>query len=191
MSFDISSFQRWSVGNLVDNRTRGIFAEWMVGQALGVIATQDLREEWSPFDLHYGAVRVEVKASGYSQIWNPDEPTTPRFGIKGVYSVWEDWAKGHTPPDGWEGKEHRDGFWTRNEHPIRQSDVYVFCLHESVPATNENVADPRTWKFWIVPTETLNTELGEQASLGMAALNQLASPVAWEEIKAAIDGFNL
>jgi hypothetical protein len=191
MAFDISSFQRWSVGNLVDNRTRGIFAEWMVGQALGCIASQELREEWAPFDLHYGTVRVEVKASGYSQTWNPDEPTTPRFGIKGVCWAWEEWKEGYTPPEDWVGKERRSGFWTYHKNPVRQSDVYVFCLHESLPATNKNVADPNSWKFWVIPTETLNSELGEQASLGIAALNRLAPPVTWEEIKTTIDAFNL
>ena len=36
-SLNIDGFQKWATGNLVDNRNRGIFAEWMVGEALGCI----------------------------------------------------------------------------------------------------------------------------------------------------------
>ncbi len=42
----IECFQRWASGNLVDNRTRGIFAEWLVGQALGCIEPETHRQEW-------------------------------------------------------------------------------------------------------------------------------------------------
>ena len=31
---DISGFPSWAVGNLVDKRNRGIFAEWVVATAL-------------------------------------------------------------------------------------------------------------------------------------------------------------
>ena len=37
---DVEGFQRWAIGNLADNRNRGIFAEWMVGQALDCIKTK-------------------------------------------------------------------------------------------------------------------------------------------------------
>ena len=44
MTADFAGFSRWATGNLVDNRNRGIFAEWLVGQALGVIEADDVRE---------------------------------------------------------------------------------------------------------------------------------------------------
>ena len=44
MTADFSGFSRWATGNLFDNRNRGIFAEWLVGQALGVIEADDVRE---------------------------------------------------------------------------------------------------------------------------------------------------
>ncbi|MCH2422005.1 MAG: hypothetical protein MK196_02705, partial [Acidimicrobiales bacterium] len=37
MAGDLTEFQRWATGNLVENRNRGIFGEWLVGQALEVI----------------------------------------------------------------------------------------------------------------------------------------------------------
>jgi hypothetical protein len=39
------NFDRWATGNLVDSRNRGIFAEWLVSQALGVIGDDDVRKE--------------------------------------------------------------------------------------------------------------------------------------------------
>ena len=45
MTADFSGFSRWATGNLFDNRNRGIFSEWLVGQALGVIEADDVRTE--------------------------------------------------------------------------------------------------------------------------------------------------
>ena len=45
MTTDFSGFSRWATGNLFDNRNRGIFSEWLVGQALGVIEADDVRTE--------------------------------------------------------------------------------------------------------------------------------------------------
>ena len=66
MTADFAGFSRWATGNLVDNRNRGIFAEWLVGQALRVIEAGDVRTEWDAVDLRFGDLRLEVKASGLS-----------------------------------------------------------------------------------------------------------------------------
>jgi len=47
---DIDRFRRWALGNLVDNRNRGLFAEWLVGEALGVIDEATPRREWDAYD---------------------------------------------------------------------------------------------------------------------------------------------
>ena len=164
------NFDRWATGNLVDNRNRGIFAEWLVGQALGVIGDDDVRKEWDAVDLRFGDLTIEVKASGLSQTWNLLVPSTPRFGIPRQKRAWfadtDDWIV-YDPPQ-------------------RTADVYVFCLHQSVPATNENVADPDSWSFWVVATSTIDDELDDQSSVGTSTLDQLAEPVDWSEIKAAV-----
>ena len=74
---DIEDFRRWALGALAENRNRGIFAEWLVGQALGAIDHDAAREEWMPWDLEYQQNKIEVKASG--QAWNPRP--NPRFDI--------------------------------------------------------------------------------------------------------------
>ena len=58
------NFDRWATGNLVDNRNRGIFAEWLVGQALGVIGDDDVRKEWDAVDLRFGDLTIVLSTWG-------------------------------------------------------------------------------------------------------------------------------
>ena len=187
MTFDIAAFQQWATGNLVDNRNRGVFAEWMVGQKLGAIKATDLRIEWDAVDLRYGDHAIEVKASGYSQAWNLDRPTRPTFSIAPQKWAWD--AATDTPAqlDGRKGKHRRSGWWLEYDPPQRTADCYVFCLHESVPATVRNVADPNEWIFWVVRTSVLNERLGAQKTLGLSRLDKLAESVRWLGLRDAID----
>ena len=116
---------------------------------------------------------VEIKASGLSQTWNPANTSTPRFDIHKQLQWWD--ADSDT--------------WASYDPPQRTADIYVFCLHEAVPATNENVADLSQWRFWIVPTSVLNQELDSQKSVGVTTLNGLAEPVSFSEIKTAVEVF--
>ena len=169
---DIDSYHRWAAGNLVDNRNRGIFAEWLVGQALGAIEDGKHRVEWNAWDLDYCDVGIEVKASGLSQSWNLHEASKrSSFNIAPPKSVW------YASTDSWE--TNHDG--TRPAH------VYVFCLHEPVPANNENVADPNEWKFWVISGHTLDKQLGRQQTVGIERLNRLTNPICWTDIKPSVD----
>ena len=174
---DVESYCRWAAGNLVDNRNRGVFAEWLVGQALEALGGSEFRQEWNPWDLDYRDKRIEVKASGLSQSWNPDQASKrPTFDIAAPKSVWDDGTDS----------------WQENDRGRRPADVYVFCLHQSVPATNANVVDPATWRFWVVSARTIDETLGAQKSVGISSLDGLADDglaesVGWTEIKASVD----
>ena len=170
-ALDIDGFRRWALGNLVDNRNRGLFAEWLVGIALGVIDGATPRREWDAYDLLYCGKRIEVKAAGRSQSWNPNRSAPIRFGIEQKKTSWS--AATDTV--------------TLHDQPQRFADVYVFCLHESVPAENANVVDPARWRFWVIATDVLDRELGSQKSLGINRLNQLAPPLRWCDIREAVD----
>jgi len=187
-SIDINGFQKWATGNLVDNRNRGIFAEWMVGEALDCIDGADFRVEWDSFDLLYGDLKVEVKASGYSQTWNLHKATVPKFTITGQKWTWLTEEEADALPDqDPDAQYRRSGVWIPNDPPSRPADVYVFCLHEALPATNENVADTDTWVFWVVATRTLDKAVGGQKTLGLKKLDSLAPRISWNEIRAAVD----
>lgn len=164
-------FRRWVLGNLVGNRNRGLFAEWLVGMALDAIDASSERQEWDAYDLLYRDRKIEVKAAGRSQSWNPHHSRPIRFGIEQKKRSWS--AATDTV--------------THHDQPQRFADVYVFCLHTAVPADNDNVANPDYWQFWVVHTSVLDGELGTQKSLSLNRLNQLAEPVRWADIRAGVD----
>ena len=169
---EITRFQKWALGNLVGNTNRGIFAEWLVGQALGAIGDGETREEWDECDLRYRGAKIEVKSSGRDQTWHQDTRSPPRFDIRRRTWIWDPSTGVSTPHD----------------PPIRPADVYVFCLHEPIPATNDNVRDPGFWKFWVVSKRTLDNQLGLQKSVGPSTLDRLAALVGWSELRVAVDG---
>ena len=67
--------------------------------------------------------------------------------------------------------------WVAFDPPERPAHLYVFCLHEPVPATNQNVLDPGCWRFWVISTQTLNERLGSQETVGLGRLNRLTEPL--------------
>jgi hypothetical protein len=112
-----------------------------------------------------------VKASGRGQAWPQDKPSTPTFDIKQRTRSWN--AQTNTIEE--------------FDQPRRVADLYVFCLHQAYPATNDNVADLDEWAFWIVSTETIDAELGAQKTIGLSRLSQLTDPVTWHELANNID----
>ena len=130
-----------------------------------------VRHERDAYDLLYGETKVEVKASGLSQTWNLHEPSKPNFNIA---PRWRHWV---TETDD----------WIVHDQPVRFADVYAFFLHEPVPATNENVCDRGSRKFWVISRQTLDDELGAQKSVGDGTLNNLVAPINWSGIRAAVD----
>jgi len=77
---NLNEFYRWSSGNLLENRTRGAFAEWLVHKAFGI--QSQYREEWAPVDATSDGKTYEIKASGYEQSWEQSKPSEIRFQIQ-------------------------------------------------------------------------------------------------------------
>ena len=50
IDYNLLSFWRWSVSDILSNATRGRFAEYIVGTAIG-LDPNNLRDEWDAFDL--------------------------------------------------------------------------------------------------------------------------------------------
>lgn len=66
LPFTLLDFWRWSCSDLISNATRGILAEYIIAQALGV--AKGIRKEWAPYDLLTPeGIRVEVKSAAYIQ----------------------------------------------------------------------------------------------------------------------------
>lgn len=77
---DLSAFYRWNSGNLLDNCTRGVFAEWLIHQALGI--QSEFREEWAPVDATTpNGLTLEIKSAAYEQSWEQSAPSRIVFSI--------------------------------------------------------------------------------------------------------------
>ncbi len=120
----VGDFWRWAYSDVLSNRNRSIFAEYLVGVALGVVDRP--RVEWDSADLRYGDLRVEVKSSAYVQSWGQDRPSRISFGIK--KSLMWDANTGK-----YEGTARRC------------SDLYVFCLYGERDESKVNVLDAAGW----------------------------------------------
>jgi hypothetical protein len=162
----VGDFWRWAYSDILSNRNRSIFAEFIVGVALGVVDSP--RVEWDAVDLRYGDFKIEVKSSAYCQSWFQKKPSTIQFSIrKAVF--WN-------PETGaYEGES------------TRSADVYVFCVHAERDKAKANVLDVATWEFYVLPTETLNREFGAAKSLSLVAVRRLAVRCKFGGLKAAVE----
>ena len=159
---------RWMGSDLVTNTSRGSFAEYLV--ALAVDAVDGLREPWAEYDIEMSSgIKIEVKSSAYLQSWPQKREYAPRFGIpqKQMDSAVADEYSGERK---------------------RWSDVYVFCLlHHRGDKSTLNPLDMDQWTFYVLPTSTLDEQVGEQKDIGLSGLMQLgAEEVSVEGIAEAV-----
>ena len=75
-----SRFYRWAAGNLLENLNRGLFAEWLVHEALGI--TQEFRDAWAEHDALYEDIKIEIKAAAYEQAWKQSGPSKIQYKIE-------------------------------------------------------------------------------------------------------------
>lgn len=151
LGFSVLDFWRWSTSDLVINITRGIVAEFIVAQALD--AKEKVRIEWAPFDITTPeGVAVEVKSAAYFQSWDQEKLSTIQFNVEKT-----------TPLDDENGGYHGER--------RRAADVYVFALLDE--KEDKSRVDPLNldqWKFYVVPTNSLNNRKRSQHSITLHSL---------------------
>lgn len=151
----LSDFWSWAYSDLIANAERGVLAEYIVACALGV--EKSVRISWDNVDLRLPeGIAVEVKSSGYIQTWEQDRISSIRFGIKPTY--------------GWDAETNKYG-----SECLRQSDIYIFCVHKHTDQNTINPLDVRQWDFYIILTDILDKSVGEQKSITLSALVNLGA----------------
>ena len=70
----LAESQRWPCA-----RRQSTTYSW--ARPFGAVDAHEFRQEWKPRDLQYRDARIEVKASGMCQSWNPLRPSPPSFGV--------------------------------------------------------------------------------------------------------------
>jgi hypothetical protein len=163
----VGDFWAWAYSDVLENTARGIFAEFLVGSALGVV--QGIRPSgWGTFDLRYGDRKIEVKSSAYLQSWRQTGPSVIRFDV--------------AEREGWEPETN---VW-RTER-MRPSDCYVFCLYEEKDQNRVNVLDTSMWEFYVLSTGRINRELGTQKSAGLNRIKLMTKPLRYAQLKEQVD----
>ncbi|MCD4652740.1 hypothetical protein K8T06_02265 [bacterium] len=162
----IGGFWSWAYSDILSNRNRAIFAEYIVGTLLGV--TDHPRIEWDAVDFRYGEITIEVKSAAYLQSWIQKKPSKIVFDI----------AKKR----GWDSATN-----SNSEDPVRSADCYVFCLYTELDAMTANVTDVTKWKFYVLSREKIETEFGDQKSVSLSRLEQYCDPINNHDLRSSID----
>lgn len=166
LSATIGDFWQWAYSDILSNRNRGIFAEYLVGVTLGVVNTP--RAEWDAADLCYREKKIEVKASAFCQSWSQKNLSKIIFSIrKAIF-----WNPATAEFEG---------------GPTRCAHIYVFCLYSEQDCAKANPLDVPAWEFYVVPIEALNRLFGKAKSISLASLKTLATSCNLEGLKARID----
>ena len=160
-------FWKWAGSDLVGNTFRGWLAEYFVALDLGI--ADGMRSEWTAYDLEMeDGTKVEVKTSAYVQSWKQKGLSSPRFSIRRAL--------------GWDPDTD-----TFTEHPMRPSDIYVFCLHKHRDQATLDVCNVSQWTFFVIPTKVIDDELDSQKSVGVATLRRIgASEVPFGKIRQTV-----
>jgi hypothetical protein len=169
----IGDFWAWAYSDLMINTTRGVFAEYLVGNALGVV--DGVRGAWDTFDLLYKEVAIEVKTSAYIQRWPQEKPSTVNWGIEERFAY-----------------DVATNTW--GEKQVRSADCYVFCLYAETDRELADVLDFHDlsrrrgkWEFYILSTERIHQELGTQKRVGLGRIKAMTKPVGYGLLKERVD----
>jgi hypothetical protein len=162
----VGEFWSWAYSDILSNRNRSIFAEFVVGHALGIVETS--RTEWDYVDHRYNGKTIEVKSAAYVQSWSQEKPSTISFDI----------AK-KTP---WDAETN-----TYGTEPARSADCYIFCLYAETDATKANVLNLDDWKFYVLSTRMINGEFKDQKRVALSRIVRLCDAVPYSQLNDAVD----
>ena len=166
-SFSVLDFWVWMASDVLNNTLRGMVAEYIVSQAME--ACTPVRVEWDTVDITTPeGIKIEVKSSAYLQSWHQNRPSAISFGIAKTYP--------------WDWKTNQYG-----ETQIRSADVYVFCVLAHLDGQTVNPLELTQWEFYILPTSTLDSSLGNQKTVSLSRLKDLgAVALDYDQIRNAV-----
>lgn len=126
--------------NIVQNNFRGELVEEIVASVI-CPPWRHCSEDWSSWDFQRDRHLVQIKQTAARQSW--DKATEPLPKRKAIFSI--------RPNTGY----YIGSKWEPLKPARRLAQIYIFAWHDD--ATPEaNHYDFQRWKFYVVPTETLN-----------------------------------
>ncbi|HJR78950.1 MAG TPA: hypothetical protein VJ821_02685, partial [Anaerolineales bacterium] len=139
LNLSLINFWQWSASDLVSNATRGILAEYIVANALGL--ADGVRAEWDAFDLlTKDGIKIEVKSAAYLQSWYHKKLSAITFSIRPTRS------------------------WTASASELatelkRQSDIYVFCVLNHKQKDSLDPLNLEQGEFYILRASVLDEKI--------------------------------
>ena len=169
IGFSVIDFWRFQFSNIWDMQDQ--IAEFIVARALGQTEPYN-KNGWTLWDINYRGRRIEVKETAYYHSWRNDgKVSTQRtFSITKAYSRYKD---------------------STSEFK-RQNDIYVFCLNIGETKESSNPLQLENWRFWVVPTETINHVCGNHKTITLGRLQKLTDlmdGIGFDEIKMFVDKY--
>lgn len=160
----VIDFWRFAMNDLRTNNVRGYLAEFLVARAVGSPAA---RVEWDPWDVTApDGTRVEVKSSGFLQVWAQKKLSSPTFRV--------------APAFGWDAV-----MGARSTEQGFHADAYVFCLHNAKTHDEYDPLAVAQWRFYVAGRAAVEERAG--ASMGLASLARIAGdPVLYSGLRDAI-----
>lgn len=153
LEFTVVDFWAWHQSNFIENRTRGILAEFLVRQALGI--DNPTRIEWDAYDLITAqGHKIEVKSAAYVQSWAQKQFSSIAFDIQPTKT----WL-----PDN-----------TYSADATRKADVYIFCLLHHQEQETLDPLQLDQWTFYLVLTDTLDQLFPHQKRISLSSLTSIA-----------------
>ena len=167
--FTVGDFWQFQFSNVWDMQQE--IAEFIVAKALGQEQPHN-KNGWTLWDISYRGKRIEVKETAYYHSWRKDGAVSEQrvFGITKAYSRYKD----------------------NSSTFERQNDVYVFCLNTGYTRESSNPLVLDNWRFWVVPTSTINKLCGDNKKISLNRLKSFTKQpdgIGFSQLKAAVDQY--
>lgn len=160
----LGDFWSWGYSVLLNNKARGVLAEFIVAKALKLDSPG--HEPWASFDFITSAgATLEVKSTAYLQAWNQKELSRPLW--QGLRSRQTEMAS--------------DGSWSIAGEQTAKADVYVLCLFTATEHADANPMEMDQWDFWLVPGKDISSD-----TIGISAVEARYQRVSYSNLREAL-----
>lgn len=160
----VDDFRRFALPDLLMNNARGWFVEYLVWRALGV--ERPVRTEWDAFDVLWGDVRIEVKASAHMQQWAQSRPSTLAFS-------------------GLRSRTLIPGTNSYTAEETYNADVYVLGAHMADSHSIYEQLDISQWRF-VVLTRTAVEATKLKSMTWIRAQAEVGGSIGFDELATTI-----
>lgn len=191
----VGDFWAWAYSDVDTNVTRAVYAEWLVGTALGCVG--GVRPSWTPWDLDYAGTKIEVKSTSYLPNWGRlvDNPNAPHLGKRRVAGrrhpntrrTFDIKATTATFPADPAVPVGPDADYYHDPEIGRRADVYVFAYYAERDSARYDSLDVSGWRFYVLPTPELEGHFGAQDTVALSRVQSVTAEVGYGDLKGAVD----